>query len=211
MLASDRNNMRKVFLETRARAEASIRRADEKRGPYEAEIVPGCCPAWHAVRTQPGRENTTAAFLVARRFGIFLPECEVEETRRGRKVKVMRHMLPGYVFVFVWDIERHLRRIRSCPGVIDVLFEGEDAAIVPDEKIDQLRAAENSMRPMTITVEVYERKRRKGRGRKVEKQVPVDPSEIVGVHSYSPFIEAMRHPDAAARLDAFHKAMRLAA
>ena len=46
---------------------------ERKIGPFRAEIVPDATPAWHVVRTAPGRENTAAEHLERRCVGVFLP------------------------------------------------------------------------------------------------------------------------------------------
>ncbi|NEV80101.1 hypothetical protein DYI24_23990, partial [Rhodopseudomonas sp. BR0C11] len=129
---------------------------------YSAEIVPNVKGAWYVVETMPGEERIAAAWLCARRFGVYLPEFEVTEIRRGRKVDAVRRMFPGYVFVFVWDIEAHFVRILACPGVRGVMMTqsapaacdvavyrvrgGLRPAAVPDEIIDRVRAVENYLR-----------------------------------------------------------------
>jgi hypothetical protein len=99
-------------LQANAEREDFIRGADERRGPLDAEIVEGCSPRWHAIVAAPAYERIAAAHLAGRRFGIYLPETEYEVVRRGRKRRKHRLMLPGYVLIFVWDIDRHLRRVR---------------------------------------------------------------------------------------------------
>ena len=45
-----------------------------KIGPFRAEIVPDATPAWHIVRTAPGRENNAAEHLERRCVGVFFAE-----------------------------------------------------------------------------------------------------------------------------------------
>ena len=43
-------------------------------------------------------------------------------------------MFPGLVFVFVWDVLAHWRRIMACPGVQSIMVDGnEKPVIVPDD------------------------------------------------------------------------------
>jgi transcription antitermination factor NusG len=207
MLANNPGNMRDVYLAAiKQQALASIRRADERSGPYDAEIVGGCSPKWHVVVTYPNHEKVVAGHLIARRFGIYLPESESIEIRRGHQVTARRLLLPGYVLLFVWDIDRHWRRVVACPGVQHILMADHHPAVVDDRVVDQIRAVENSERfSLKVTVEKIMKKKRWRQSR----TVGVDHNDIVGVHPYSPFMEELRKDDVTERLSAFHKAMGL--
>lgn len=139
----ERGNMRQVWLEIAKSAEASIQRADERQGPFAAEIVPGCKPNWYAVLIAPSHELITAAHLAARRFGVYVPQFDEKEFVRGHARVRRANLLPGYDFVFVWDIERHWGRIRACPGVTGLLRTVDgDPAVVPDDFIDRMQVIE---------------------------------------------------------------------
>ena len=67
-----------------------------------AEIETDVTATWHIIETMPAHEQSAAAHLVGRRFGVYLPETEQWEVHRGHKVKMLRPLFPGYLFVFVW-------------------------------------------------------------------------------------------------------------
>lgn len=121
--------------------------------PTLAEIMPGVTPRWHVIETHPNRERTAAAHLVARRFGVFVPEKDETIIRRGRKLEQTSLMFRGYIFVFVWGLLAHIKRIEAVPGVSRVMFvevsEGlRMPAVLTDQQIDEIRAVENRERPL---------------------------------------------------------------
>lgn len=194
-------------------AEAALQNAqrfEEKMGPYSAEIVPGTGANWHAVIPAPAHERVAAAHLVARGFGIYLPEIDVTIIRRGRKVDLVRLLIPGYLFVYVWDIARHVNRIRACPGVMDFLKADGQIRVIPWSMIDQLRVIENQERPLSLPMDEVIKPRKK-RWRRSRKEIQAVPAEIIGIHAYSPMMEEMRQAgiDDAARISAFNKALGL--
>jgi transcription antitermination factor NusG len=225
MLAQDRDdqgNMRDVYLDwargDRERYESEIRRIDHRQGPYEAEIVPGCTPQWHAVRTFPNQEKIAAGHLIGRRFGVYVPEFDYDPTN-VETFAMRRLLLPGYLLLFVWDVDRHVRRVRACTGVMDFLLEGTRIAIIPDDLINRIQACENSHRkPLTVMVEDIVCKK-KYRPRRRMREVVVDQDDILGVHAYSAFDEERRAATIVAERQetvqgirgAFHRAMGLPA
>lgn len=111
--------------------------------PFEAEIAPE--PArWHVIVTEPNREATAAGHLIGRGFGTYLPDYDQIAVIRGRKRVIHQRMFPGYLFVFVWAIERQWRRIASCTGVTRMLLNGERPAILSDEQINEIQTREIS-------------------------------------------------------------------
>jgi len=126
---------------------------DRKIGPFRAEIVPDATPAWYVLRTTPGQEDKAARFLEARAIGVFLPRfvagsrmvLRTTEWGTGRQ----RHELidlgeklifPAKVFVFVWGILQHWRRIMACPGVQAIMVDGaERPIVVPDVQMDRIQ------------------------------------------------------------------------
>ncbi len=198
-----------VFADLSRRALAISATLDGRNARRNAEVYPGVTPHWHVVTVLPGQERTAADDLSERCFGVYLPESEHTEVRRGRVVDLRRLMLPGYVLVFVWDVDRHVNRIRACEGVRGMLLFNDRVAIVPDVLVDRIRKAENAERPLKVRIEVIQRRKRQSR-KSIHERYATD-DDIVGVHAYSPFIEAMRAESEVERLSAFHKAMGLAA
>jgi transcription antitermination factor NusG len=220
MSGSAGSNLRSVYLECARHAVEVANERAEKQGPLDAELVPDVTAAWYALVTEPGHEKLAVSHLIGRRFGIYLPEEEITEIRRGRKVTRRRLLLPGYVFVFVWGIERHTRRLRSIPGVIDIMHSNERPQVIPDYAIDRLREIENENNPISISITIEDviqatakPKKRKGKkGRRRHSRPPPRQwsvadarKEIIGTHAYSPFIEALRDESEDVRLAAFHK------
>lgn len=120
-------------------------------GPFSAEIVPDCSPRWHLIETLTGQEEKAVEFLVDRHFGVFMPKFQddAELILDGVNICGGRGLIfPGHIFVFVWDIERHWRRIRTCPGVLRVLMNRpEHPVIVSDSAIDFIQALQFGKSP----------------------------------------------------------------
>ncbi len=197
-----RGNMAGVYLDLAREAEESVRQRDERQGPYHAEIVDGCEPLWHVLIVEPASERITAAHLVGRRFGVYLPEFDKKVVQPSGRVRLVRRRLfPGYLFLFVWDVMRHMRRIRACPGAIHLLFDGSHPAVVPDKLIDRMQAIEAGM----INLKADRPRRRR---RKLANADETD-NEIVSVRCYSA-LDGVEHLDDGGRISALHRALGLA-
>jgi len=129
--------------EIEARALEIAAALDRKLGPYHAQVTPDVAPAWHIVRTTPGQENKAAGYLAHRGIGVFVPSFVP-----GSRLKLGNELLdlggklifPGRVFLFVWDILAHWRRIMACPGVQAVMLNGsEKPVVVPDVEVDRIQ------------------------------------------------------------------------
>lgn len=190
--------------------------------PLVAEMVPGISPAWHLIETHPNQERTAAAHLVARRFGVFVPESEHDVVRRGRKRHVTRLMFTGYLFVFVWSVLYHRERIEACPGVKRIVNKtmpdgSESPAVVSDKEINLIRAVENGQRPLPAIMlpadisRPKSKKKRKSRKKKKE-LVKVDPQrddDIVACYSWSPFQRDLLTLDGQGRTESLRRALGL--
>lgn len=186
--------------------------ADERTGPFDAELIPEVAGRWHILTVQPNHEASAAAYLISRRFGVFLPQYYSVYVTRGRKREAMRNLFPGYLFVFVWDVERHARRILSVPGVNGFVAGKSGPVVVPDRLIDRARAIENQyQRPLTYMDDVIMRRRRRKKYSQsvVRKEVQVAPEEIVSMTAYDAFadIEALEDHE---RIGKLHVALGLA-
>jgi transcription antitermination factor NusG len=152
---------------------------------------------WRIVETLPSHERIAGAHLIARRFGIYVPEIEGVEVRRGRKRNFLRPMFPGYIFVFVWGIKAHISRIMNCPGVWKIMKNGSEYAALPDGAINEIRAVENSMRPIIQPLDAFavfngmrKQKRWRHAPRRPENQRVTD-NEVVSVRSWSAFTDGL--------------------
>jgi len=81
--------------------------------------------------------------LAHRGIGVFLPRFIA-----GSRLKLGNELIdlgdkllfPGRVFVFVWDVLAHWRRIMACPGVQAIMVNGsEKPVVVPDAEINHIQ------------------------------------------------------------------------
>jgi transcriptional antiterminator NusG len=192
--------------------------------PLSAEIVPNATPRWHVLETRSNHERVVGAHLVARRFGMYVPETEEDIVRRGRKLHVTRLMFTGYVFVFVWDIMAHMSRLETIPGVARVLChpptpDGHPATpvIIPDKAIDIVRVEENKKRPLRAVVddEVIGKKRGRKRRRvktwedRLRAEQEEAANDIIDIRSWDAFRDAISTLDAGGRNQSLLRALGL--
>ena len=145
--------------------------------PYDAELI-GNVPQWHVVITAPNHERIAAAHLVARRFAVYAPEIDKAiPASRGRPARIeKRPLFPGYLFVLVWDISAHMHRIRGVPGVVNMLYCGEEPAIIADEIIDFIQIVEFK------GVKLHKSKRQRWRKHKL-----IETDEVMELVSIAPY------------------------
>jgi hypothetical protein len=133
---------------------------EHRDGLYRAEIVPACRPQWHLLNIAPGKEDIAIGHLVKRGFGIFLPQfmrgavLELPIYRNGRlcgheKIDMSEKLIvPGRLFVFVWDILHHWRRIKACTGVQRIMLTGKgDPVVISEAEINRLQILQFSLFP----------------------------------------------------------------
>lgn len=160
----------------------------------KAEIVADAVPQWLVVTAVTGQEKAATAHLIARRFAIFLPEIDVQKGRE-RRVELM---FAGHVFVFTWDTDKHWRRIKACPGVIDII------GTLPDSEIRRLQALENERRPLQG---VQLRRTRRGYRKRsyVDFETPGD--EVVAVRTWSALTDGVGSLDSEGRNELLRHAL----
>jgi hypothetical protein len=105
-----------------------------------AEITEGSTANWYLVRTYPGDDMRALRWLARRRFGAFRPM--QQRWQRNALVHGWQAQFPGWLFVYTWDIAKMQHRIRSCPGVMDILCFPATGQPVPicDEFVRDLQA-----------------------------------------------------------------------
>lgn len=133
---------------------------DRKHGPWVAEILPAVTPRWHMVNAQPGKEAKAAKFLSDKQFGVFVPkfddgsmlELKVKSPSGREAIEMVsvggKLIFPGRVFIFVWDVLAHWRRIRECPAVQSVFLDGtHNPLVIPDIEINKIQVLQFSLLP----------------------------------------------------------------
>lgn len=90
---------------------------------------------WYAIRTRSRYEKVVCKFLDGYGFERFLPLRPTQWTNRNRRF--LSPLFPGYCFAkFFWP-ER--APIVQCPGVVDILGQGELPIAIPDSEIDAVK------------------------------------------------------------------------
>lgn len=202
-------------------AEAAAFEASErcKANPFRAEIVPNCRPEWHVIVTHTNSESIAAGHLIARGFGTYLPQYQRSEIVRGRKKWRTLNIFPGYLFLFVWDIGRHWRRIESCTGVNSVLHTIEGTPlVVGDDLMDKIQAEEFNQlfhegKITVATVATRLKRSRRGKKHRLQKwgnEIEADDAHhhvTISTKSYFSEIETL---DDSGRNNLLHRALGLA-
>lgn len=102
---------------------------------------------WFVLTCEPNRETLAASHLIARRFKPYLPTESVLTTRgvRRAKVRVMRPMFRGYLFLRYGLWEGRNWAVESVPGVHRFLRLDDDYAIVPDVQMQTIFDTEQDL------------------------------------------------------------------
>jgi transcriptional antiterminator RfaH len=88
--------------------------------------------AWHLVLCKPNRHHIACRQLGQMGFDIFMPLHEVERRRQGRVRVERRPVFGGYIFVSAGQGRGEWHRVRSTPGVAQIVgFGGGAPALVP--------------------------------------------------------------------------------
>ncbi len=182
-------------------------------GDRSAEITTGT-PAWYVVETYGQCERSVADELVARRFGIFVPEIEETVVRRGRMIDRKALMFTRYIFVFTWLNDQNYSLIKNTKDVFRFIAtaEGNKPLVVTDEEIDMLRRMENRKRPFTVVFDDNEPPAflsKKARTR-WKPRVFNAKRDILRVRAWSAFDDGFTALDSAQRNQTLEKALGLA-
>jgi transcription antitermination factor NusG len=153
------------LLSDAAKAEmAKPRRAFD---PRDAEIG-GSSVRWYVVSVF---SRDAEVELAKRRFGIFVPAIEETIISRGRKRERHVPLVPGYVFVLLWETDENWSRVANTPAVDKIL------GWVSDKEVDKLRAQElgdqldaNTRRKAVVRVIHGVRKRRPRASRRMKRK-----------------------------------------
>jgi len=92
---------------------------------------------WYLVRTKTGAERIAHAQLQHVVDHILLPLAKMQIRQRGRTFQRIGPIFPSYLFA-LFDLGRMARQIRYTPGVRNIVWFGEQAAVVPAPVIHEL-------------------------------------------------------------------------
>lgn len=94
---------------------------------------------WYVVQSKPGQAARACAELENQGYDLFFPQITVEKIKRGKRVEVVEPLFPGYLFIWLSEVESNWRPIRSTRGVARLITFGNTPAVVPHEVIEALR------------------------------------------------------------------------
>ncbi|TCK07120.1 transcription/translation regulatory transformer protein RfaH [Marinobacterium mangrovicola] len=95
---------------------------------------------WYVVQAKPGQTARAQQELENQGFDLFVPWIEVEKVKRGKRVTEEEPMFPGYLFIWLSEMESNWRPIRSTRGVARIITFGNKPAIVPPAVVEALRS-----------------------------------------------------------------------
>ncbi len=94
---------------------------------------------WHAVFCKPRQDARAEMHLRNQGFETFRPRTRERRTRNGRRRVIVESMFPRYLFVQLATGGQDWGPIRSTRGAVGLVRHGQDAAIVPEAVIEELR------------------------------------------------------------------------
>jgi len=97
---------------------------------------------WYVVHTQPNAEMKASAHLRRQSYEIYVPLCRRWRRHARKRELVLRPLFPRYIFVRFDTRSERWRPILSTVGVSGLICNGDKPVSVPDDIIDDIRAAE---------------------------------------------------------------------
>ena len=118
-------------------------------------------PAWYAVYTRSRHEKAVDRYLRGESIESFLPLHDVLSQWKDRRKWVKKPLFPGYLFVHM--LRESFWRVRSAPGVVHVVANGDGPVAVPDEQVEAVRRMVE--KPVSVVAWPYLREGRRVRVR----------------------------------------------
>ncbi len=105
----------------------------------------GLEPKWYVLFVRSNQEKRVAMHLTDRAIEHFLPAFNSLRQWRDRKIKLLRPLFPGYVFVRLPLVER--LKVLHVPNVVNLVGTRTAASVVPDKEIEWIRHATEHGKP----------------------------------------------------------------
>jgi transcription antitermination factor NusG len=93
--------------------------------------------SWYLIRTKSGAERVAQENLRGVVEQTLLPQARTRVRQQNRVVERVSPVFPSYLFA-LFPLASTARRIRYTPGVREIVRFGEQAAVVPDNVIEEL-------------------------------------------------------------------------
>ena len=111
--------------------------------------------AWYLIHSKPRQEQIAREQLERQGYHTYLPMAYTYRRRRSRSVRVIAPMFPRYLFINLSDETDDWRPIRSTIGVANLVRFGIEAARVPADLIDSLKAREDESGIQVLPVKSF--------------------------------------------------------
>jgi transcription antitermination factor NusG len=103
---------------------------------------------WYALYTKSHYEQKVLQGLTDRSIEAFLPKVETLSRRKDRRKKIWLPLFPGYVFFRIpWELKLYWEVLKT-DGVVRTLNMGGAPAPVPEEEIQSIKIAVDSLLPL---------------------------------------------------------------
>jgi len=98
---------------------------------------------YFVIQTQSNRETKAALHLERQGFKVYLPRY-LKRRSHARKIDyVPAPLFPGYLFVAIDMVTQRWHAIKSTVGVLRLLTDGDEPAVVPALVVDAMRQRED--------------------------------------------------------------------
>jgi transcriptional antiterminator RfaH len=99
--------------------------------------------SWYLIRTKPKSEELARKNLERQAYDAYLPLIMGRAKKRGKTIKLIQPMFPGYLFIHLSNQTDDWGPIRSTLGVSALVRFGIKPAVVPENIISSLKKSEN--------------------------------------------------------------------
>ncbi|MEQ8612574.1 MAG: transcription/translation regulatory transformer protein RfaH [Gammaproteobacteria bacterium] len=113
--------------------------------------------AWYLIYTKPKQEDVALANLERQGFQSYLPKVIGLKRKQGRSIKTVLPMFPRYLFIYLDNQTDNWGPIRSTIGVANMVRFGMEAARVPEQLVQEIRARENADGVVALPDKAFEK------------------------------------------------------
>ena len=99
--------------------------------------------AWYVVQTHPHAEAKAASHLMRQGYAIYLPRYLRRRSHARRVDTVAAPLFPRYLFVAIDRLVQRWTAIQSTVGVVRLVCNGEEPAVLPGTIVDELMARQD--------------------------------------------------------------------